>query len=277
MKKRICIFLAVVLLCVFCAAMAEEPVDSADSFSGDWAAETNQELELAIWNEEGKFDLVVLWFDSEKNLYDVEFESCVYDAEKDALICEGGLLLCESDKDAEEGEVIASGFGAVLTVDEKGLLQWTGSGDAFADQAFIPWNEEDDGLFTGKWENGDDAWISVELHNGVYEVFVEKDKTDKTATYWEYRCKLNENGALAGNGRKTDVVFDENGDDADITERFNSGAVTFTLEGEKLLWNDAVENAGAGLRFERIPEEDTDEDEEEDILKIKFRLIAGGE
>ena len=271
MKKRICIFLAALLLCVFCAAMAEEPVDSADSFSGDWAAENNKGLELSIWNEEGKFDLVALWYDSEENLYDVEFESCVYDAEKDALICEGGLLYLEPDE-GEEGKLIASGFGAVLTVDEKGLLQWTGSGDAFADQAFIPWKEENDGMFTGEWENGDDVWVSVELHNGVYDIFVEKDETDKTATYWEYRCTLNENGTLAGNGKKRDIVFDENGDEVNVTERFNNGAVTFTLDGEQLLWNDAVEDAGAGLRFERVPEEDTGEDEEEgeDSLTVKI-------
>lgn len=273
MKKWICIFLAALVLCAFSAAIAEETVGQADSFSGEWVSENNKELELSIWNEEGTFDLVALWFDSEENLCDVEFESCVYNAEKNALICEGGRLIREPDEDGEEEKVMASGFGAVLTLDEKGLLQWTGSGDAFADQAFIRWEEEDDGLFTGEWEYGDDGWISVELHNGVYDAYVEMYKTDDEATYWEYICTMDANGMLTGTGMKMDIVFDENGEIVNMTEGFKDGAATFTLEGGNMVWNDAVENAGAGLRFERIvEEEDTDEDEgQEETVEVVIK------
>lgn len=264
MKKRMCLFLAALMLCVLSAAMAEDTMDQKDAFSGDWISEDNQELELAIWNEEGAYDLVALWYDSDEKLYSVMFDRCTYDAEKNNLLCKGGVQFLEPDEGEEEKEIV-SGFDAVLTVDENGLLHWTGSGEAIADQTFVPWREENDGLFTGEWEYGDDGWISVELHNGVYYVFVELDKTDYEATCWEYTCALDENGMLAGTGMKADFIFDENGDVVDMTQGYDDGKVSFTLNGANLLWKDAVENAGEGMNFERIPEEEDTEDDEEEM------------
>lgn len=269
MKKLVCMVLAA-LMGLLGTALAEGNTDQAaiDAFSGSWICETDEDYTVDIWYQDGEFIVLNMRFAGD-DAYTVEFERCFYDGAQNALVCEGGELLYENLADLEEREedegpvteeVIASSFGAVLTVGEDGLLRWTGSGDAVADQAFLPWKDEDDGLFTGEWECGD-AWISVELHNGVYDVFATKDKGEYEVLYWIYTCALDETGALTGSGANTDVVFDEEWEIASVTEVYADGSVTFTLDNGALLWHDAVENAGRDMRF--TPVEEVEETEEE--------------
>ena len=45
---------------------------------------------------------------------------------------------------------------------------------------------------------------------------------------------------------------------------YTDGSATFTIEGDRLLWNDAKEDAAQGMRFERIvPEGDNYEGEDD--------------
>lgn len=293
MKKMISLLLAALLVCVSGAALAETPAEASaiDTFEHLWVNEADEDDTLEIWYDEDEWQLLAMWIAGD-DIYSVLFDRCVYDGAQKALICEGGVLWRDSMLDFEEdvpdaemtvvltsegenpieievgmepleeveeapeeidlGEEAASGFGAVLTVDENGLLHWTGSGDAVADRVYINWDGEDDGLFVGEWTS-DSVEISVSLRQGVYDVFAMR-VGENEAAYWDYFCALDETGALVGVGSKSVVVFDENGDFTE-TVAYEDGAASFTLEDGNLVWNDARENAGAGLIFIREPEE----------------------
>ncbi len=280
MNKLVCVLLAAVMLCVFAAATAEETDGEAvaDAFSGVWVCPEDEDHTVEIWREDGEFFLLDTRFTEEEAFF-VTFARCRYDAERKALLCEDGELRCDSladiletdeeeepdddeepdeelGEDEDTGEIRASGFGAVLTIDGNGLLQWTGSGDAVADCAFVQWNLEDDGLFTGDWQDGDTD-ISILLHSGVYEVTVAKDAKENEMVWWEYTCAIDpETGALTGTGSKyeTDTESDV------TTEQYADGEAVFSLEDGVLLWNDAKEDAGQGMRFVRVPDDEGGED-----------------
>ena len=280
MSKLVCVLLAAVMLCVFSAATAEETDDKAvtDPFSGVWVCPEDEDHTVEIWREDGEFFLLNTRFTEEEEFF-VTFARCRYDAERNALLCEDGELRCDSladtpetdeeeepdeepdddeepdeelGEDEDTGEIRASGFGAVLTIDGNGLLQWTGSGDAVADCAFVQWNLEDDGLFTGDWQDGDTD-ISILLYSGVYEVTVAKDVNENETAWWEYTCAMDaETGALTGTGSK----YEDNAESDEMTEIYADGEAVFSLEDGVLLWNDAKEDAGQGMRFVRVPDDE---------------------
>ena len=78
-------------------------------------------------------------------------------------------------------------------------------------------------------------------------------------TEWEYSCFYHdEDHTLVSMpfGTRTEVVYDENGEQTSATEVYNDGEAIFSLDEEgKLIWLDEKENAGDGMRFEKLPEE----------------------
>ena len=150
------------------------------------------------------------------------------------------------------GDPVSDGFDVALTVDEEGKLHWTGSGDMPADRIFINGDAQDDGMFTGAWSCGD-VMLDIELRLGVYSVQVAGPVSDRETAYWDYVCTLNGSGELEGTGGKTLAEWDENGGFT-VTEVSTAGQVVFTLDGGAILWNETVEGAGEGMRFERWAE-----------------------
>lgn len=267
MKKWFCVLLAS-LLCLAGIALAEEA--PAEPFEHLWVSEADEEDTVEIWFDGGKWDLLAMRFTGEE-VYSILFDRVFYDEAQKALICEGGTLYLDSltkeeeAKETEEepdlGEVMASGFGAALTVNENGLLHWTGSGDAWADRAYANGDFINDGLYTGEWQCGGFR-IIIRLRRGVYEASVLVDVNDNELVYWEYTCALDASGALTGFGSKYAEAYSEETESYIQTQVCPDGETAFVLDGGALLWEDKLEDAGNGLRFERVAEQEEDYDED---------------
>ncbi len=262
MKKMICVLLTALLLCLSGLALAEEAEAPAEPFEHLWVNEADEDDTVEIWFNQGAWDLLAMRFAGE-DVYSVLFDRVFYDEAQKALICEGGSLYFDRLADEEEneeaeadlGEVTASGFGAALTVDEEGLLHWTGSGDAWADRVYANWDFVDDGLFTGKWEC-DGSWVFIDLRHGVYEVYVLADANDNELVSWEYTCVLDESGRLTGAGAKYVETYSQETEEYIETIIYSDGKASFTLDGDILAWNDGKEDAGKDMTFTRYIEED---------------------
>lgn len=280
-KKLICMTLAVTLT-LTTAAWGTADEATADAFSGTWVCEDSEgyTVDIGYDEEEKAFDLSAVRLMNEKESYSIEFGKCEYDSGKNALVCTDGVLLHEADGGENEedlSEETAKGFGAVLTIDGEKRLHWTGSGDAVADQIFMPLDEDP---YTGDWASGN-ITINVDRAGAIYEIYVAQEVSEDEEISWIYYCtKDSETGALTGNGVKTTDISLENEEmllemskqiegDATIemfksTEEYKDGAVTFRIDGNALIWEDAKEDAGAGLRFERVAEEAEENEEDEE-------------
>ena len=298
MKLTVCLLLTVLLACLPIAALAEAPVDKAviDRFTDTWVCEGAEGYAAEIWYEDGAFRCSGTRFITVNEGYSFEFERCDYDAQADALVCAGGVLRHESYNEAEgriTAEEVASGFGATLTVDENRRLHWTGSGDAIPDQLFASLDEvgeeswydthgddadrdsDDDGgapeaagnagdAFVGDWMC-ERATIYIDEDDGVYTVRVTWGASAFERVVWDYSCAFDPAaGALTGRGRKSTETYDDEGNLTATEVEYNDGSATFTIEGDRLLWNDAKEDAAQGMRFERIEPEGDDHEGEDD-------------
>lgn len=298
MKLTVCLLLTVLLACLPMAGLAEAPVDKAviDRFTDTWVCEGAEGYAAEIWYEDGAFRCSGTRFITVNEGYSFEFERCDYDAQADALVCAGGVLRHESYNEAEgriTAEEVASGFGATLTVDENRRLHWTGSGDAIPDQLFASLDEvgeeswydthgddadkdsdDDDGApeaagnagdaFVGDWMC-ERATIYIDEDDGVYTVHVTWGASAFERVVWDYSCAFDPAaGALTGRGRKSTETYDDEGNLTATEVEYNDGSATFTIEGDRLLWNDAKEDAAQGMRFERIEPEGDDHEGEDD-------------
>lgn len=294
MNKMICAMLAALLACLPIAATAEAAVDKSviDSFTDTWVCEGKEGYAAEIWYEDGTFRCSGTRFISVNEGYSFEFERCTYDAQAKALICEGGVLRHEAYNEAEgriTAEEVTSGFGATLTVDENHRLHWTGSADAIPDQLFASLDEvgeeswydvhddepgdvgDDDDFeanevpdpFVGDW-TCERASIYIDEDDGVYTVRITWGASAFERVVWDYSCTLDSvTGALSGVGRKSVETYDDGGNLVATEVEYTDGSASFTIDGDRLLWNDAKEDAAQGMRFERIePEGDNYEDDD---------------
>ena len=298
MKVIVYALLAALLVCLPVAVLAEAPVDKAvvDRFTDTWVCEGGEGYAAEIWYEDGAFRCSGTRFITVNDGYSFEFERCDYDAQAKALVCEGGVLRHEVYSEAEgriTAEEVASGFGATLTVDENRRLHWTGSGDAIPDQLFASLDEvgeeswydthgddddesgDDDGFDTGVVGNAGDAFVGdwmceratiyIDEDDGVYTVRVTWGASAFERVVWDYSCAFDSaTGALSGRGRKSTETYDEEGNLTATEVEYTDGSATFTIEDDRLLWNDAKEDAAQGMRFERIePEGDNFEGQDD--------------
>ena len=289
MKRTICVLLAALLACLPAAAMAEAAtrIDQAviDAFTDTWVSQNGDTYAAEIWYEDDGFVCRGTRFIDVDDGYSWEFESCDYDAAANALVCEGGVLVHEVFSEAEDrivSEEVATGFGATLTMDENHHIHWTGSGDAIPDQVFASldevgeanyWDDADededdddadddlDDPFVGEWVC-ERASIFIDEDDGAYNVHITWGSSAFEEVVWDYNCTLDSaTGMLTGMGKKSDETYDENGEFISSREEYDNGIVNFTIDGDTLIWADAVEDAGQGMRFERNePEGDAEDD-----------------
>ena len=275
MKKTLCLLLAL-LLALSLAALAEEA--AVDTFSDTWVSLTEEGYACEIWYEDGAFACRGTRFITVDDGYSFEFDACAYDAAANTLVCTGGHLTHEvrGADDTLVPEEVASGFGATLSVDAEHRLTWTGSGDAIPDQTFASlyevgegdtWgedgddeNDNPDDKFVGEWAC-ERASLFIDEDDGVYLCTVMWGSSAWEETVWQYTCSLDPaTGALVGVGTKSIDTYNDDGEFVSSEEEYSDGAVTFRLDGENLLWEDAKEDAGEGMRFETYePEGDADE------------------
>lgn len=216
MKRVLCAMLAAMLVCLSAGALADTELtdDVIDAFCQTWVREDGEgyTVDILYDDEEQAFECSGVRFVSDNEYYSLDFERCEYDQATGALICENGLLTHDVIDEAEDAEDVyeelASGFGAVLTLDENGRLKWTGSGDVLEDQVLVVEQEVDDGdPFTGEWECAD-VTFRTEKNEDMYDVFVIVENTDSE---WTYMGTVDdeEDAALFGG---ISVYIEKNGD-----------------------------------------------------------------
>lgn len=112
--------------------------------------------------------------------------------------------------------------------------------------------------FEGVWQC-DRATIAMYWEEEGFKVLITWGSSAWEHTEWEYSCFYHdEDHTLVSMpfGTRTEIVYDDNGDLASATEIYNDGEAIFSLDEEgKLIWLDEKENAGDGMRFEKLPEE----------------------
>ena len=110
--------------------------------------------------------------------------------------------------------------------------------------------------FANNWVSADGSFL-IEAYemDDHFEIGVVQVTGEKEFTLWEYLLEYNEaDGTLVTiSGEKSTNISDDEGMIEDCDYLYEDGEAVFSLNGEgQLLWQDAVEDAGAGLVFDKI-------------------------
>lgn len=112
--------------------------------------------------------------------------------------------------------------------------------------------------FDGVWQC-DRAVIAMFWEEEGFKVLITWGSSAWEETEWEYSCFYHaDNNTVVSMpfGTRNEVVYSDGGDTVSVTEVYNDGEAVFSLDEDgKLIWLDKKENAGEGMRFEKIPEE----------------------
>ena len=112
--------------------------------------------------------------------------------------------------------------------------------------------------FEGVWQC-DRATIAMYWEEEGFKVLITWGSSAWEHSEWEYSCYYHEEDNTVVSmpfGTRTEYVYGDNGELLSATEAYNDGEAVFSLDEEgKLIWLDEKENAGDGMRFEKIPEE----------------------
>ena len=112
-------------------------------------------------------------------------------------------------------------------------------------------------LYSGSWAC-DRASIEMNWEEEGYRVLISWGSSAWENSEWEYSCYYHEEDKTLVSmpfGSRTDYVYGDDGELVSATEIYSDGSATFSLDGEgKLIWQDEKENAGDGMRFDRIPD-----------------------
>lgn len=112
--------------------------------------------------------------------------------------------------------------------------------------------------FDGVWQCGR-VVIAMYWEEEGFKVLIAWGSSAWEQSEWEYSCYYHSEDNTVVSvpfGTRKEVVFNDSGEIVSMTEKYNDGKAVFSLDGEgKLIWQDQKENAGEGMRFEKIPEE----------------------
>ncbi len=112
--------------------------------------------------------------------------------------------------------------------------------------------------FDGEWQCGR-ATISMYWEEEGFRVLITWGSSAWEYSEWEYSCYFHgEDNTVVSLpfGTRTEYVYSDNGEVASATEAYNDGTATFLLDEDGyLIWLDEKENAGEGMRFEKMPEQ----------------------
>ena len=127
----------------------------------------------------------------------------------------------------------------------------------FAEEEFAPMPDAAE-AFEGVWLC-DRATISMYWEEEGFKVLITWGSSAWEQSEWQYSCYYHdEDNTLVAVpfGTRTEYVYNDDGELASATEAYNDGAAVFLLD-EKgyMIWQDEKENAGDGMRFEKLPEE----------------------
>ena len=126
---------------------------------------------------------------------------------------------------------------------------------ALAEEASMPAGAA---AYEGVWQC-DRATAALYWEEEGYKVLITWGSSAWEETEWEYSCYYNEEDhtlSAVPFGTRREVVYGEDGEPVSATEAYNDGEAVFSLDADGcLLWQDLKENAGEGMRFEKLPEE----------------------
>ena len=266
MKKWFSILLAVLMVCgIICtAALAEEEpaaqeAPDPDNYSGVWVCD-RASIEIN-WEEEG-YRVYIEWGSSAWETTIWEY-SCFYHEEDNTLVSMpfGRRLeevYTEGSDDPTVTEVYDDGQ-ATFSLNEEGCLIWQDEKeDAGKDMHFERISDSgapDPDNYSGEWEC-DRASIEINWEEEGYRVYIEWGSSAWETTIWEYSCFYHEEDNTLVSmpfGRRMEEVYTEGSDVPTLTEVYNDGQATFSLDEEGcLIWQDEKEDAGKDMHFERV-------------------------
>jgi len=120
--------------------------------------------------------------------------------------------------------------------------------------------EENAAAYEGVWQCGR-ATIALYWEEEGFKVQIRWGSSAWEHTEWEYSCHYREedNTLLSTPfGVRTEYVYGDDGQLVSATEVYDDGEAAFSLDAEGfLLWQDMKENAGDGMRFEKMPQEES--------------------
>ena len=106
--------------------------------------------------------------------------------------------------------------------------------------------------FEGEWQC-DRATAELIWEEEGFKVLIAREYTE-----WEYSCFYHEEDNTVISmpfGTRKEFAYNGDGEITSITEVYDDGEAVFSLDAEGyLLWQDEKENAGEGMRFEKLPE-----------------------
>ncbi len=110
--------------------------------------------------------------------------------------------------------------------------------------------------FSGAWAC-DRAGIEMIWEEEGYRIRIEWSSSDLECTVWEYSGFYHEDSNTVVTmpfGARTDLVYGEDGEVVSVTDVYDDGEAVFSIDEEGyLIWDDEKENAGEGMRFEKMP------------------------
>ena len=274
--KKIAAIILAAALCLGSAALAEEtPGVTPEDFMGEWVdLDGTCNIDITEHTDGEIIDGYVVnvhmpVIAEESYSYVTWAYGCVWDDETQTLKSISRVTgKGDYEPDSEE-EITDSNLdytAAAFSFDEEGRLTWNDENES-ADDGLrfvrpIGWGEAympaEAAAFEGVWQC-DRASIAMYWEEEGFKVLITWGSSAWEHTEWEYSCFYHdEDHTLVSMpfGTRTEVVYDENGEQTSVAEVYNDGEAVFSLDEEgKLIWLDEKENAGDGMRFEKLPEE----------------------
>ena len=104
--------------------------------------------------------------------------------------------------------------------------------------------------FMGSWQAGR-ASLEIQNVGGGFVATINWASSATESTSWEYVCEIEgDQMVCSGNGTKTEVDTDDDGNEVVV---YTDGSATFSINKHgQLTWKDHKENAGKGLKFDKI-------------------------
>ena len=260
MLKKLISMLLIVMMAVtmvsFCAQGEDYGGVHPESlvFDSEWVSE---EAWAQVTCEDGGFKVMILKNEAWPGGYCWEC-SCLYDEKTHTLISTGfdtksRITYAEDGNGAFDfGETEYEDGVSTFEINEAGQLIWhdekenAGEGIAFTK---IGW-------FNNTTWACDRASIEIAWQDEGYKVFVQWGSSAWETTEWDYSCAYDpETGVLTdhGLGTMSNLVYDDEGYVTSWTDVYTDGEAAFFLnENGNLIWKDAKENAGEGMEFVRV-------------------------
>ena len=272
MKRLIATIMALALLLCGMAAMAEGDTayyPEIEAFVGTWAVD-DMILEIVhMTDDDALLDCIITQYTEDHAGVRWIYDSCAYDDAGNALTSreigtkfdftedEDGILVDSEPVYYEDG-------AASFALNDDGTLTWTdfketpGENEKVFERVERDIADGPEAAFEGVWGSGR-ATLTIESLDDVIYCTVFWGSSAWEVSRWEYAgCVYDaQNDCLVSNadGVLTNLTYGEDGEIASEEQVYDNGEAVFRIDDEGyLLWEDKVENAAEGMRFERTVE-----------------------